>query len=165
MSLCLDRGWKREKWRWHRYIVYVQPGSIYLAIGAKTSSVRNMISLRYRKNFHTADFVFFNGGKRSSDSSLSAIILHTGDSHWLLAASQQPEGEGPCDSFALHCTQLLQGVLHFQSLTTRKKNCAYRRNGMTKIYSGFETMTFQTAVYLETGYRPMPTLKLFSQVD
>ncbi len=23
MSLCLDRGWKREKWRWHT--VYVQP--------------------------------------------------------------------------------------------------------------------------------------------
>ncbi len=35
-------------------LVYVQPGNIYLSIGAKTSSVwniveQNMISLRYRK--------------------------------------------------------------------------------------------------------------------
>ncbi len=60
-------------------IVYVQPGSIYLAIGAKTSSVWNIfvISLHYRKNSHTADFVFFDGGKSSRDSFPSAIIIRT----------------------------------------------------------------------------------------
>ncbi len=42
VSLCLDQGWMREKWRWHKY-VKLQPGSIYLAIGAKTSPVRNII--------------------------------------------------------------------------------------------------------------------------
>ncbi len=39
VSLCLDRGRNEDD----KYLVYVQPGSIYLVIGAKTSSVRNII--------------------------------------------------------------------------------------------------------------------------
>ncbi len=84
-------------------IVYVRPGSIYLA-GPKTSSVQNIVVywvwLAYitgKISIRQTDFC--------RDSSPSAIIINTGGSHWLLAASHQHEGEGPCGSFSLHCTQ------------------------------------------------------------
>ncbi len=63
-------------------IVYVQPGSIYLVIGAKTSSVRNMINVVYVTGKISIRQTFvFRRGKSSGDSSPSAVIIHTGDSH------------------------------------------------------------------------------------
>ncbi len=66
-------------------IVYVQPGSIYLAIGAKSSCVRNIVVYGKHKSkllekFHMADFTFCDEGKSFRDSSPLAII-HTADSH------------------------------------------------------------------------------------
>ncbi len=90
-------------------LVYERPGSIYLAISAKTSSckdhrcVRNMIGLRYRKMFHTADFVFFDGEKVAG---INLLRPSSNTQLTLTNCSHQPEGEGPCDSFALHCTKL-----------------------------------------------------------
>ncbi len=73
-----------------------------------------------------------------------------------LAATYQPEGEGPCDSCALHCTQLSPALYVFRHI----KNCAYHRNGITENFSGLKTeLRYQTAGYLENGYRPMPTLR------
>ncbi len=92
------------------YIVYVQPGSIYLAIGAKTSSVQNIvvygtwlvcvtrkISIRQTSCFSTGENV--PGIHLLRPSSYTQVTLTD-------CSSQQPEEEGPCDSFALHCTQL-----------------------------------------------------------
>ncbi len=116
-------------------LVYVWLRRIYLAISAKTSSckehhcVRNMISLRYRKIFHTAEklqgFISF-GHQTHSWLLLTARTNRRGGAVWL-------------DRSSLHTTE---GVLHFPSLTTRKKNCAYRRNGITESFCGFETVTF-----------------------
>ncbi len=59
----INGGWVKEG------EVKITPMYGVCTIGAKTPSckehccVRNMIGLRYRKMFHTADFVFFDGGK------------------------------------------------------------------------------------------------------
>ncbi len=96
-----------------RYIVYVQTGSIYLAIGAKTSSVRNIVVISpcYPNNSSTAD------SRSSRDSSHSAIILHTGDFHWLLRSqprtNRRGRGRVTRALFTAH-----NWVLHFMSFDT-----------------------------------------------
>ncbi len=94
MGLCLIRG---ERGRNEDGTVYVQPGSIYLAIGAKTSSVyvTGKISIWQTLCFSTGEKV--PGIHLLRPSSYTQVTLND--------CSHQPEEEGSCDPFALHCTQ------------------------------------------------------------
>ncbi len=135
-------------------MVYVRPGSIYLVIGAKTSSVRNIVVYGTWLFYITRKFSIRQTSCSSTvescrDSSSSTIIIHTADSH----CSHQSEGEGPCDSFALHCTQLRESCT-FRLWRLIKKLCIPQR---LKIWVVLKPWLFQTVVYLETGYRPMPS--------
>ncbi len=103
-GLCLDRGRKREN-EDDRYIDYVPPGSIYLAIGAKTSSVRNIvvISLCYPKISLTSDLVLFTTGGKVPGIHL---LCPSSCTQVTLTDCLAPTGGGgSCDSFAPHCTQ------------------------------------------------------------
>ncbi len=116
--------------------ICARPGSIYLAIGAKTSSSKDHRCVRtwlvyVSEIFHTADFVFFNSGKVAGIHLLRQL---SNTQLTLTDCSHQPEGEGPCDLFALHCT--LRESCTFRLWRLIKK-CAYRRNGIMENLSGF----------------------------
>ncbi len=96
MGLCLIGG---ERGRNEDDTVYVQPGSIYLAIGAKMSFVyvTGKISIWQTLCFSTGEKV--PGIHLLRPSSYTQVTLND--------CSHQPEEEeGSCDPFALHCTQL-----------------------------------------------------------
>ncbi len=98
-----------------------------------------MISLRYQKYIHMADFVFFFGDKSSMDLSLSANIIHTGDP--LTAPTNR---RGMCRVTRALFTAHNWGSLKLSIFddTKKKKNCSYHRNSITKNLSGFETVTY-----------------------
>ncbi len=91
-----------------KQIVYVQPGSIYLSIGSKTSSVRNIVVYETWLVSVTGKNSIRQISCFSTREKVPGIHLFRHHSHrWLsltAASSHQPEGEGPCDSCALLLT-------------------------------------------------------------
>ncbi len=85
----------------------VQPGSIYLAIGVKTSSVRNIVVYVTWLVYVTEQFPYgrpcFLTREKVPGIHLLRPSSYTKVTHTYCS---QPEREGLCDSCALHCTQL-----------------------------------------------------------
>ncbi len=103
-------SWVKEGEMKIKQIVYVQPGSIYLSIGAKTSSVRNIVVYETWLVSVTGKNSIRQISCFSTREKVPGIHLFRHHSHrWLsltAASSHQPEGEGPCDSCTLlHTTE------------------------------------------------------------
>ncbi len=87
-----------------------------------------------------------NGSRNSSPSSYT----HTHTQRWLSLTAREPVARGGGGALwlvrSLHTTE--EVLLHFPSLTTRKKKKrAYRRNGIPKHFCGFETVIFSKTRY------------------
>ncbi len=107
--------------------VYVQPGIIYLAIGDKTSSVRNIIVYGTWLVYETGKIlygrlrVFRRGKKFQGFISFGHHHIHTHS--WLsLTARSLAPAEGGGVVWLVHSSlHTTEGVLHFPFLTTREK--------------------------------------------
>ncbi len=135
-------SWVKEGEMKIKQIVYVQPGSIYLSIGAKTSSVRNIVVYETWLAYVTGNnsirqISCFRRGKKFQGF-ISFGIIHTGDSHWLLRPRTNRRGRGRVTR-ALFCTQLSPALYVFDD--TLKKLCIPQKQFNLK-FLWFRNLTF-----------------------